>query len=756
MPRAKTSDEPRDFEKLIHFEGGCNTAVEPGVLPFGAFSRIQNMRPRHRGFEQRGGCSLLHSTADGTNQIMSMFQFTKALVTETHIFAQMSDGDVLEATNIPPTTTVGAFGSEVYSGTATNQLPASWGVVDDIMLYSNGVDQHQLYPGNSVKVDQFVVYKGSEAFPLLPEVGNDYTIEVRDDSDTTYGVLSSLSNTNHCFLSRSRFIPKSLSIELSGVNTNASVLSLTYWNGAWTSVAITSDGTSLAGATLGQNGTITFTLPADVIPNYLYGVMGYWLKFTVSAALSASVTATKVTYNSDWQSLKNIWDSIPVQAIEVQVFLNATSTYETYSGDSVEISSLTTSDYIYVLSADPIEALYMEMGDSPSTTASVSINSVSGYNGTAFTSVGTVTDYSTGFTRTGWAIFPRLSGVLPTQFGRNKSFGYWYKVGITGGTLSANTFVSISTMPYFDINDIGRSGFCNVAWKGRALYTFGDDKIYVSANGEPLILNGSDFSILEPGDGKRNKVVGMTSWYNEILVVQEEKAGKGGITLFEGYSPQTFGKIGVSDTLGIFNSKCLVVVDGIKISTQTDEKVKKIAFGLCSKGLWRYDGTTPQIVTDQVRNYFDSNKDECIRRGYESQHWLAYDPADNVLLIGIVSGTTATVPNIFLVYDLSNTNDPWSFDVRAQAFSCMLSIESSSGNVKNLQIAGGTADGFVYRINTGKNDLTTAIDSYVLMEFDGEGEIIELRKMVLRRKSGEGTCLVTPVVDGLQLETFYA
>lgn len=753
MPRAKTSDEPRDFEKLIAFAGGCNTAVEPGVIPFGHFSRIQNMRPRHNGFEQRGGCSALHTVADGTNQVMSLFQFTKALVNETHLFAQMNDGDILEATNIPPTTTTGAFGTEVFSGTVTGQIPASWGVVDDIMLFSNGVDQHQIYPGNSVKVDQFVVYMGGTSFPRLPEVGNDYTTEVKDSSDLTYGVLSSLSNTNHCFLFRSRFVPKSFSLEFSSWNSNASVLSMTYWNGAWTSVAIT-DGTSTGGATCGQNGTITFTMPTDIRPVYLYGVMGFWCKFTVSAELDSDVKITKATYSADWQSLVNIWDSIPVQAIEVQIYKAATGVYETYSGDNVDISNLTASDIVYVLSADPIEGLYLEVGDSPNTATTPTVNAVSGYTGTTWSAVTIGIDGSSGCSRTGWVLFSRATH-LPTQFGKNKSYGYWYSFTFSN-TVADDTFISIACMPYFDINEIGRSGYCNLAWKGRGVYTFGDDQIYVSANGEPMILNGDDFAILEPGDGKKNRVIATALWYNELLAVQEEKAGKGGITLFEGYSPQTFGKIGVSDTLGVFNSKCLVVVDGIKISTMTEEKVKKLAFGLCSKGLWRYDGTTPVMVSGEVRNYFDSTKDECIRRGYENQHWLAYDPADNVLLIGIVSGSTATVPNVFMVYDLTDTKDPWSFDERAQPFSHMLNVESSSGNVKNIQIAGGAGDGIVYRINTGKNDVSTAIDAYVTMELDGEGEIIELRKIVLRRKSGEGSCTVTPTVDGVELETFNA
>src|SRR5512145_2606716 len=105
-------------------KGGCITSRDKALLPFGAFSVLQNFRNTLPGIEQRLGQRKLHSTNDSTNKVLSLFQFRKTYTSEKRLYAQMSDGDVLEATNAPPTVTSGAFGSEVFDG-AANQVPAS-------------------------------------------------------------------------------------------------------------------------------------------------------------------------------------------------------------------------------------------------------------------------------------------------------------------------------------------------------------------------------------------------------------------------------------------------------------------------------------------------------------------------------------------------------------------------------------------------------------------------------------------------------
>lgn len=117
----------RKYSKIqaTPLRGGMITTREPALLKFGQFSQVQNLRPERPGFRKRPGQAKLHTTADSTNGVLSIYQFKKQKVTEQHLYAQMSDSDVLEATSNPPTVTTGAFGSEVFDGTASPR-PASW------------------------------------------------------------------------------------------------------------------------------------------------------------------------------------------------------------------------------------------------------------------------------------------------------------------------------------------------------------------------------------------------------------------------------------------------------------------------------------------------------------------------------------------------------------------------------------------------------------------------------------------------------
>ena len=88
-------------------QGGAVTVRNAAQLPFGSYSMVQNIRGKHPDFIKRSGMRKQHSTADGSNEVLSLFQFRKSRVDEKHFFAQMSDGDMLEATNDPPTVTTG-------------------------------------------------------------------------------------------------------------------------------------------------------------------------------------------------------------------------------------------------------------------------------------------------------------------------------------------------------------------------------------------------------------------------------------------------------------------------------------------------------------------------------------------------------------------------------------------------------------------------------------------------------------------------
>ena len=168
---------------------------------------------------------------------------------------------------------------------------------------------------------------------------------------------------------------------------------------------------------------------------------------------------------------------------------------------------------------------------------------------------------------------------------------------------------------------------------------------------------------------------------------------------------------------------------------------RSLAFSLSRYGVTATDGKTVSIISDDIQNYFDPTLTECIRRGYEKEMWLRHDSAYNVLRIGLVSGPTAAVPNVFPVFDL--TDKTWSFDELAQELSCMAEVESQASYTIDtitydpavIQVGGGIDDGFVYQLNVGKDDVAAAVDAYFEMELNVAGEFVQLSELMVRSKA---------------------
>lgn len=766
-------DDRRVNIRGVPFSGGNITDAEPAELSFGAYSSVQNIRNRHPGMRKRRGTRALHDTTLGSSaRTMAFRSFQKSRTSANHFFAQVDDGKVYEATNQPPTRTAGAFGSAVHTGTASGMIPGSFADLGDKLVYSNGSDQHQTYGGASNHVMKFVKFDGSAApITIMPELGYDYTDEVTDGQSSTVAVLDSLDTyaNNECLFLCTPLPAQAFTFTVSAANGNSSTASVMYWKntGAFAECSGESDGTDTGGASLAKTGTLSWTAPTDEEPRNMFGASGYWYLIKFSAQLDAEVEISDVTYTSTFKPLQNVFDGVPVDAIEV--YVEGTSQWEVYASGSIDLDDLASGKKIVILTTDPIEAVYWDVGSTPNDTGTT-VTSFKYWNGTAFTDVGwsAEMDQTSGLANSGWMKIPRQSSVQPRQFEGNMFYAYAYEV-IFDSQLANNTAVGIQVMPFYDINDFGPVGNCSCAWKNRAVYTFAryPEYLYVSQAGSLNVLNGIDYAILEAGDGRSNDVKAMTNFYNELLVFQEEKGAEGGcITLFQGHSPATFGKLILSTKLGTFSSNCVDVVDGVMTATASDEKLKKLCFFLSRYGVGVTDGRTVSLISDDIRNYFDPEESECIRRGYGDKHWLRYDPEDNVIRVGIVSGTSATDVNVFPVFDL--VTKTWSFDVYGDVgIGCMSAISAGSGNNPTVVVGGGLSDGFVYHMNythssTGakgdgydsSEENPTAIDAYAQVELNAGGEYLTLNTLYFRCKANtSGDITLSINADGLSIHS---
>jgi len=804
--------------KAYPLAGGCITERDKTQLPLGSFSWAQNVRGDHPGIRQRKGLSQLHTTTlTGAPAIVTLYQYKSVRGAFQKLFAQTSTDDlwVQDTDNVKiPDQYSGAFGASSHTG-GSGTIPASYSNVKDHLVYSNGVDQHQVYCGPGSLIEKFVVFDGAAAPGPIPDNGRDYTDQIRDKSNTArVAVLDGLDTYANfeCIFIMSKVPCNSLTWVIGAANGNASVSSMYYWNGsAWAATSDFSDGTASGGATLATSGgAMTWTSPGTAEEErYQYGANGFWYQIRVSAQLDAEVEVSSVTFDdSGFQPLRNIWDAEPVPAIEVQVYTAATGSYYTYGSQAVDLSS-SPSTFIYIASPDKIEGLYIDPGTTPNLGAA-NTNAVWYWDGTQWVTAGAFADGTSGFENPGWITFPRQDA-HPREFNTSRYQAYWYALS-TSATMGDDVIIAVSCMPYFDIQDFGKAGFTNCAWKDRACYSsnlYGPN-IYVAKRGRPMMLNGRDYGILVAGDGRYNPIKAKAKFVNELMVWQEEIGHEGGcVTIFEGYTPATFGKLVLSSKIGTMNAKTVAVVDGVITSTRTEERLKTIAFFLSRYGVCATDGRTISIISDDIQNYFDPKNDECININHKDKMWLSYDSSEGVVRIGLVTGvprttsittsttadklvdteaafttdgtcvgdqiynttddTTALVtaidsdstlsinsdimtsgegykvlassPNTFPVFDLIDKS--WSFDTPAQNLLCMAEISAdptaAESNIASVQVGGGDNDGFIYRLNHGTNDyngaVETAIDSYIDMEINVDGEYVLLDEMAIRLKA---------------------
>jgi hypothetical protein len=726
--------------KAAPLRGGIDTRRRVALLPFGAYSQVQNLRPRRPGFIKRPGQSKLHTTADGTNGVMTLYQFKKRKVAEQHFYAQFTDSDILEATANPPTVTSGVFGTEIFSGTA-NPKPASWAVIEDQLIFANGVDRHQIYGGNSSYVHRAVVYTGTTAITTqdVVEEGFDYSDEVKIDDTTKTVILDGLGTDADNYLAIMTPVPAvSFTFDIYLPNANDVPLSAIEYaktDNTWADVSGLSDTTVSGTTTMAVDGTVSFTAPTDIKPTMLYGQNGYWYKLKFEGgALDSEVEINTITFNSAWTNLVNKWDGVTTDPAEVWVEFTAANEWSKYSAAAVDIGSLPASRRIVLFCPDPIDGIYTDVGETPNSEA-VTISTIKYWDGDSFASVGTFNDGTNNGTNTmansGWITFPKQTA-HPHQFQSDAFYAYVYEITISATALSADMNVGFEVRPYYDITEWGKGNTC-CAWKERVTATFTEypNLVFISGKSDPQIFNGDDYGVVEVGDGRQHEVNCMRAFYQNLLVWQEEKGIEGGcLTMIQGYSAATFGKFIISTRVGCMNSKSAIVIDGITVSTQTDEQIKTIAFWLSRYGICATDGHTVWTISDPIQNYFDSTDSNSIRLGYEDKMWLKYDSTFQILRIGLVTGSSATVPNTFLVYDL--VDHAWYTDTLGQELLCMEETEAGSGDDIILQIGGGTDDGFIYLLNSGQNDVSTAVDSSITLELDGRGEIINLTELVVR------------------------
>jgi len=701
---------------------------------------------------------------------ISNWQFTKAWEEdpdtadyERHTFVQLSDGIVLKATNTPPAYTAGPFGPLFFDSGETILYPASYADIDGIMLFSDSVSQHQLWAGNRQKIKGANWDDGTYGtnFNVLSE-GYDIWEQVVGN-DSLSALVGSLASTDVGLMICCQTPADILNFQIDTGQTVASPTRVSYWRGyssGWSAATILSDTTLDGSDGLGQSGTIKFTKALTEVPATFAGITGYWYRITPNGAAWSTVRISSITYgNMGFVSLTdNLWDGIMRLPAEVQVYDASEGKTFLYAAGSVVLNELVSADRIYIGTPEKVQFFEIDPGENPNGNAAT-ITDIDAWTGAAFAPL-SFNDGSSAFTEKGQITLYTSEKLVEKHRFNDANFAlYWYRIELSiATTLSEQVSISISYAPIMSnvSEDFGAIGISNAAFKDRGAYSFNrfPHYLYVSSSIGPNVLSGTDFAILRAGDGRPNKITSMKKFHNELLVHQEERGMDGGCTtIFEGYSPSTFGRLVLSTRVGALNEDAVTVIDGPEGAViRTDETAQTRAYWISRYGIYQTDGRIVKRISQDIQNYFDPRFPECITRGKEGLAWAAYDSSCEVVRFGICSGEDAELPNIFPVYDL--TTGDWLFDTfedDANAPTTVGEVEAGSGPLPVIQM--NYSKSWASRFNYGLNDNGDEIVAEAYLELNAAAALLDLREVWIRMLAIDDALLTFDILEDTRVNS---
>jgi len=151
IPAAAEKDNdigPSNPFEPFPFQGGANTDLEKPLLSTGSYSELENLRNRLPGLEQRGGSTELLASDNSTDTPNTIYNFSKTIVDEDEVFVQWDDGEMW-GFDVDD----GSVRKIIY-GADAGQRPASWSKVNDLLIYSDGKNQHKIYAGGLGRYEQ--------------------------------------------------------------------------------------------------------------------------------------------------------------------------------------------------------------------------------------------------------------------------------------------------------------------------------------------------------------------------------------------------------------------------------------------------------------------------------------------------------------------------------------------------------------------------------------------------------------------------
>jgi len=538
-------------------------------------------------------------------------------------------------------------------------------------------------------------------------------------SDFTVPTQSYGNNSNY-FLVGSKRPLQGVKLYVSSGNTIASTMNVSEWQGASFTVLTVTDGTTVAGKTLAQTGTIGWTASGAAKARYINGLSLYWYQFSFDAG-QASIYY--VTTDAPMQTLKNIWDG--VEEYTVKCLKYDGTTYKDYTNQVndgsqstyADFSSLQTTHAIYLGFLNPMQGISFKfVAGSENSTASTTMSPYF-HNGKDWQAVSAKNEATatstTSFSKGGVVSFQ--GAPKGSEFKRAISDEYplyYYKIQFAGN-LDADVKVSeITGIAYPD--NVSSYTFSENFQNRLFLFNekSGDkNKAIYSTYNAPDLMNGDDYGEITFGD--RQELTAATVIYNiytntaveSLMVTKRNETYR-----ISGNSPSTWVLQKMSTNIGCVAPLSMVSAE----MTESADVKRTVAIWQSDKAIVMSDGATIVPISDDIKCYFDPNDSRYIPTAWQSKSVAWYDVSTRSYKLLIASGSTATYLNTELEYSLKHKE--WTKIYRENAAGA--NPIQSGGPVWDTNgvgyTYGGGKDGFMYRLENGNNWNSVAnITSYL-------------------------------------------
>jgi len=475
------------------------------------------------------------------------------------------------------------------------------------------------------------------------------------------------------------------------------------------------DGTASGGATLAQNGDLTWDPPSDEVQTDIQGVPGFAYKFVASAVLDNPTSLTGVTVHAPLAPVRSVWDGFYefVSGCYVDDGTDHTD-YTAYVNNGVEsqflnLAGVTTTDKILVGFPSRVNKIIFHMAADGKNTGNVSLTSVKYHNSAGVaTTVGTVVDT----TETGTAMFsqkgymswadPGWQNEKMTVIGGDLTPMYWYEIIVDAALDDPTSVYHIQGVPLPKDPDpsYGVFAFKRRAWQIAPRNR--ENQVRFSAQDLPNVWVGRDSGYVRFGE---RPLWAAGPFYNETVLYADTE-----MWMLQGNSPTNFGRLRLSSKVGISAPKSLIPVE---VGVMSGDNLKTVLTWQFFDGFWMFDGVRiSKISAPDIDSFFDPDHEDYINPTYLDQTYGEYDFTNNIAMWSVFSGSSATTPTKVIALHFPSLN--YGIFNYGTKVSAMLSVI----NGKYYMVGGGFDDGRFYQMDSGITDyvsgVATAVTAYVI------------------------------------------